>query len=123
MTRTVVELLSATFKTRLAPDGARSPVDGRPRVDCDFVLRMNTPSGPQEWCFGFNAQDLDVSGLGSGVQPEQLYRLQMETMFSDLISDLAEYGWVADKSFDEVPLSVEIPDDVLASADAHHPRH
>jgi hypothetical protein len=108
----VVELVSATLKARVAPGGARSSVDGRLRVDCDFVLRMNTPSGPQEWGFGFNAQDLDVSGLGSGVQAEELYRVQMETMFSDLMLDLAEYGWVADKSFDEVPLSVEIADDV-----------
>jgi hypothetical protein len=113
MTRTVIELLSATFKTRVAPDGARSPVNGRPRVDCDFVLRMNTPSGPQEWGFGFNAQDLDVRGFGSGVEAKQFYRVQMETMFDDLMSDLAEYDWVADKSFDEVPLTVEIPDDVL----------
>jgi hypothetical protein len=36
----------------------------------------------------------------------------MELMFDDLMADLAEAGWFADKSFDEIPVTVEIPDEV-----------
>jgi hypothetical protein len=70
MTR-MVKPLGGTFKTRVAPDGARSAVHPLPRVDCDFVLRMKTPSGPEEWGFDFSHQDLDISGLRRGVPSHQ----------------------------------------------------
>jgi hypothetical protein len=111
-----VELPGATFKVRVAPDLALSETTGLLRVDCDFLLRMKTPAGPQEWRFHFSHQDLDVSGLGRGEPPERFFRGQMETMFEDHLYDLAEVGWEADKAFDDHVVSVEVPDEVLEVA-------
>jgi hypothetical protein len=96
------ELREAVFKLRSNESG---------RVDADFVLTFRTPEGIERWDFGWNLQDVSLSGLHG--PPRELFDDFMRSLFEDHMYDLARRGLRPDRGYDELPVTIEIPDEIL----------
>jgi hypothetical protein len=112
-----VRLLEATLELRVDPGSGEAYDLPVPRVDCDFRLTMDTPAGRQTWGSGFAGQDVGVDGLTRKTDARAYYHRQIESLFEDLLDDLREHGWLADKSLDDLDVSVTIPDAVYEVAE------
>jgi hypothetical protein len=96
------ELREAVFKLRLAGGG---------RVDADFVLTLRTPEGVEHWGFDWNLQDIDID-QAAGDSPRDRFDDFMRSLFEDHMHDLAERGLEADRRYEDLPIRLEIPDEI-----------
>ena len=97
------ELREAVFKLRVTATG---------RVDADFVLLLNTPNGAERWDFGWNLQDLLLE-RSRGRSLREQFDPFMRSLFDDHMYDLAERGLTPDRTYDELPVRLEVPDEIL----------
>jgi hypothetical protein len=81
------------------------------RVDADFVLRLRTPSGLEEWDFNWGLWDLTWRGLPGETLEEQCGE-HMRSLFDDHMYDLAQRRLQPDRTFDALPVRVEAPPDL-----------
>jgi hypothetical protein len=97
------QLCDAVIKLRTAPNG---------RVDADFVLTLRTPEGIEHWGFGWKLQDVSLEPARGRSLREQFDSF-MRSLFEDHMYDLAERGLRPDRGFDDLPVSIEVPDDIV----------
>jgi hypothetical protein len=102
--REIAEVRDAVFKLRTTDDG---------RVDADLVLTLGTPEGVERWDFGWSHQDVRLEPSRGGSLRE-LFDPFMRSLFDDHMYDLAERGLAPDRTYDEVAIRIEIPDNILA---------
>jgi hypothetical protein len=101
--RETAELREAVFKLRTTEEG---------RVDADFVLALGTPEGVEHWDFGWNHQDVLLEPARGRSLREQFGPF-MRSLFDEHMSDLAERGLAPDRTYDELPIRMEVPDEIL----------
>jgi hypothetical protein len=101
--RETAELREAVFRLRATAAG---------RVDADFELTLDTPDGVEHWDFGWNLQDVLVEPAHGRSLREQFDSF-MRSLFDDHMSDLAERGLAPDRTFDELPIRMEVPEEIL----------
>jgi hypothetical protein len=82
------------------------------RVDADFELTLGTPKGAEHWDFGWNLQDVLLEPAHGRSLREQFDSF-MRSLFDDHMSDLAERGLAPNRTFDELPIRMEVPDGIL----------
>jgi hypothetical protein len=97
------ELREAVSKLRVAEGG---------RVDADFVLTLRTPEGVEHWGFGWGLQEMDLEPA-RGRSLRELFDPFMRSLIDDHMYDLAEGGSAPDRTYDELPIRKEVPDEVL----------
>jgi hypothetical protein len=106
----VAQLLEGRFRLRVGDCAAR-------RVDGDFELIMRMPEGYAEcWRFDWNLHGVDTSRLAPGGDARALYDPFMRSLFEDHLSDLREGGLRPDRGYDDVPMTLEIPEEVFGCA-------
>jgi hypothetical protein len=72
----------------------------------DFRLRLTTPEGEESWTLGPGLFG-PVSGFaGTGLS---FFEFQMHSWFDDHMTDLAERGLVADRGYDDLSVSYDVP--------------
>jgi hypothetical protein len=101
--RETTELREAVFKLRATEEG---------RVDADFVLALGTPEGVEHWDFGWNHQDVLLEPA-RGCSLREQFGPFMRSLFDEHMSDLAERGLAPDRTYDELPIRMEVPDEIL----------
>jgi hypothetical protein len=99
----VAELTEAVFKLRISEAG---------RVDADFVLTMRTPEGVEHWDFGWNLQDV-VLEPAHGRSVREMFDPFMRSLFDDHLYDLAQRGLAPDRTYEELPIRMEVPEEIL----------
>ncbi|HEX5618409.1 MAG TPA: hypothetical protein VFX51_08310 [Solirubrobacteraceae bacterium] len=101
------ELRKAVFKLRISDAG---------RIDADFVLTLCTPEGVEQWDFGWSLQDV-VLESARGRSLREMFDPSMRSLFEDHMYDLAQRGLTPDRTYDELPIRVEVPSEVLRGVD------
>jgi hypothetical protein len=82
------------------------------RVDADCVLMLRTPEGIERWSFDWGLQDVDLETIGDKT-PREHFDVFMRSLFDDHMADLAERGLAPDRRYDELPVRIEIPPEIL----------
>ena len=101
--RETAELTEAVFKLRMTAAS---------RVDADFALTLITPQGVQHWDFGWNLRDVLLEPARGRSLREQFSPF-MRSLFDDHMFDLAECGLAPDRTYDELSIRMDVPDEVL----------
>jgi hypothetical protein len=96
-------LTEAVFKLRISGAG---------RVDADFVLTVRTPEGVEHWDFGWSLQDV-AREPARGRSVREIFDPFMRSLFDDHMYDLAQRSLVADRTYDELPIRMEVPEEIL----------
>ena len=101
--RETAELREAVFKLRATDEG---------RVDADLALSLVTQEGMEHWDFGWSHQDVTLEPA-SGRSLREQFDPFIRSLFDDHISDLAELGLAPDRTYDALPIRMEVPEEVL----------
>jgi hypothetical protein len=67
----------------------------------------------ERWDFGWNHQDVLLEP-SQGRSLREQFDPFMRSLFDDHLADLAERGLAPDRTYDELPIRIEVPDDILA---------
>jgi hypothetical protein len=101
--RETAHLREAVFKLRVAEGG---------RIDADFVLTLQMPERLEHWGFGWNLQDVALEPA-QGRSLRELFDPFMRSLFDDHMYDLAERDLIPDRGYDELPIRIEVPDEIV----------
>ena len=97
-------LSDAVFKLRTSEDG---------RVDADFVLTVRTPEGVEHWRFDWAHQDVLLEPA-HGRSLREFFDPFMRSLFEDHMYDLAQRGLTPDRTYDELSVRMEFPEEILS---------